>query len=104
MSNIDSAVNDDHATTIIQTMYDGEAGAGYVKFCECPTGGTTDRMMETAHGLLYDWDEKNSHVSGLEITNFPKNGLREGSFGADLAKTELSETQKTIVLNRFFNR
>jgi hypothetical protein len=101
MSNNALTVNENHAQQIIQTMYDDEAGAGYVKFCDCPNGGTTDRMMETKHGLIYDWDEKKTHVSGMEITFFPKEGLREGPLGADLTVTELSEAQKEAVLSRF---
>lgn len=94
-----SATN--HADEIIQSHYDGQSGAGYLKFCNCPNGRTEDLMQTTIHNMLYDWDESGSHVIGLEILNFPVGGLMKRPLAIDLALTQLSEKQKTSVLNKF---
>jgi hypothetical protein len=95
---------EDHAQEIIQTSYDGQAGAGYLKFCTCRNGRTEDLMQETTHGMLTDWDETGTHVIGLEILNFPLGGLMRSPLAVDLALTKLSEDQKTAVLNKFLQK
>lgn len=102
MTNIDSNTsNDDHAQEIIQTHYDGQAGAGYLKFCTCKYGHTEDLLAETTHGFLTDWDEKETHIIGLEILNFPLGGLKKAPLSTDLASTELSEKQKESIMTKF---
>lgn len=101
MTNNNLLSTEDHAQEIIQTHYDGQAGAGYLKFCNCKHGRTEDMMDETTHGLLYDWDETGTHVIGLEILNFPIGGLMKGPLSADLTRTKLSESQKKAVLDKF---
>lgn len=92
---------ENHAQEIIQSQYDGQSGAGYLKFCDCNNGGTESLMEETVHQMLYDWDENRTHVIGLEILNFPVGTLKRGPLGSDLTFIPLSENQKTSVLNRF---
>lgn len=92
---------ENHAGSIIQSHYDGQSGAGYLKFCNCPNGKTEDLMDKTVHTMLYDWDKAGSHVIGLEILNFPIGGLMKGPLSGDLALTELSEPQKVAVLSKF---
>lgn len=104
MNNNTLLSTEDHAHEIIQTHYDGQAGAGYLKFCTCKNGRTENKMDETIHGMLYDWDITETHVIGLEILNFPIGGLMKGPLSVDLALTELSENQKQAVLNKFLQK
>jgi hypothetical protein len=90
-----------HAQEIIQSQYDGQSGAGYLKFCSCKYGGTESLMDETVHQMLYDWDETGSHVIGLEILNFPLGGFMKRPLAGDLALTQLSEKQITSVMEKF---
>lgn len=101
MSNVENTLENNHADAIIQSHYDGQSGAGYLKFCNCRNGKTEDLMETTIHTMLYDWDESGSHVVGLEILNFPVGGLLKRPLAIDLALTQLSEKQKTAVLNKF---
>lgn len=95
------SVEENHAEGIIQSHYDGQSGAGYLKFCNCRNGRTEDLMEKTVHNMLCDWDESGSHVIGLEILNFPIGGLMKRPLAGDLALTQLSEQQKTAVLTKF---
>lgn len=97
----ETVVNDEHAQTIVQTMYDGQVGAGYVRFCECKVSKTEDLTEKTKHGLLYDWDESGTHVVGLEILHFPVEGMRFSPLSVDLACTQLSNNQKKAMLAKF---
>ena len=94
-------IDEDHAEEIIQSLYDGQAQAGYLKFCNCRNGGTVNLMNTTAHSMLYDWDETQSHVIGLEILNFPLGISMKTVLAGDLALTKLSDKQKTAVLTKF---
>lgn len=93
--------DENHAGSIIQSHYDGQSGAGYLKFCSCPNGRTEDIMDKTVHNMLFDWDTSGSHVIGLEILNFPLGGLMRGPLAGDLALTKLSVPQKNAVLGKF---
>lgn len=104
MSNTIAPNKDTHANSIVQTMYDGSVGAGYVKFCDCPVGRTTDLTQTTKYRFLYDVDEKIDHVVGLEILHFPVQGMSSSNLSADLALTELSNVQKQAVMNRFLKK
>lgn len=99
----DSAVEPllEHAQGISQTMYDGTANAGYVRFCECKVNRTDDLLKNTKHQLLCDWDESGTHIVGLEILHFPVEGFRLNPLSVDLAYTKLSDAQKQAVLARF---
>lgn len=101
MTNNNLLPTENHADEIIQTHYDGQAGAGYLKFCNCNHGRTEDMMDETTHAMLCDWDETGTHIIGLEILNFPIGGLVKGPLTIDLATTNLSENQKQAVLDKF---
>lgn len=101
MSENEFISEENHASTIVQSHYDGQSGAGYLRFCNCPNGRTEDLMDSTVHSMLYDLDKEGNHVIGLEILNFPIGGLMKGPLAGDLALTKLSEKQKTAVLDKF---
>jgi hypothetical protein len=101
MSNILNTEN--HAQEIIQTQYDGQSGAGYLKFCDCKNGDTESLMDETVHQMLFDWDETRTHVIGLEILNFPLGKIMKNPLSGDLAQTKLSDGQKASVMERFLS-
>ena len=100
----------DHCAKVIDSSYDPEAKAGYLRFCECPYGRTVDDGWGRRHYRLLwdvnlDYDNiRGDHVIGMEIINYPPDGFNEEQLAADLAETGLSEEQRESALRELLKK